>query len=259
MNTIDYNSVKDQLSMFMTDLTDSNYFNPRLSIIRVRSPLRNDQFFDFKLAPSWYPPNPKLHRVLLITSIQHLDDMGLSEDRLNFTPGIEDENWTPAEVTMGISYLIDRNQRLYTADNQTGSAAFSISKTNMFDQDKVKLSLTPPISRDYTNNSNQENDSNDIGIFMNNNTIMLRTRGSQITLGEEGLHFGGKAHWEYTTHSKEIMQDNFIHQLIPSTLPSAAIAIPQLPNFGMIAQIAATANKVINVVNTTTKVIDAIS
>ena len=55
------------------------------------------------------------------------------------------------------------------------------------------------------------------------------------------------------------MQDNFIHQLVPSTLPTAAISIPQLPNFGMIAQIAEVSNKVINTIDTATSIIDAVT
>lgn len=259
MNQIEYNSVKDQPKMFLTDLADSNYFNPRMNIVRVKSPFDPEILYDFRLAPSWYPPNPKIHRIILIASTEYMSEIGLTEDRLQLPPGIEDDQWTPAEIQMGLAYLVDRNQRLYVVDNQNGSTGFSIRNTNMFDEDNVKVALAPPIHKDYTNNSDQESDSNQIGLFMNDDVIMIRSRGAQITLGDEGIHFGGKQHHESTTHSKEIMQDNFIHQLIPSTIPTAAVSIPQLPNFGMIAQIAETANKVISVVGTAKSVITAVS
>ena len=135
----------------------------------------------------------------------------------------------------------------------------SISNTNMFEEHKVKVAISPPLARDYTSNDEDTEDVNKIGMFMNDKTIIIKSSGGQITLGEEGLHFGGKIHWESTTHSKEIMQDNFIHQLVPSTLPTAAISIPQLPNFGMIAQIAETANRVINTLDIASSVVDLIS
>lgn len=254
MHSIEYNSIKDQPSMFLTDLADSNYFNSRMNIVRVKNPFGLDAYYDFRLSPTWYPPNPKIHKIILITSKEYLTYAGLSEAKLKLQPGVDDENWTPAEIPMGLAYLVDRNQRLYVVDNQTGSTGFSISNTNMFDQDKVKVALAPPIEKDYTSNSNQDQDMNEIGLFMSNDTVMIRSRGAQITLGDEGIHFGGKQHHENTTHSKEIMQDNFIHQLIPSTIPTAAISIPQLPNFGMIAQIAETANKVMRVVGTASNI-----
>lgn len=258
MDQIGYNSIKNQPTMFLTDLAEKNYFNPRLQVIRVVSPFDETQFLDFRLAPTHVPPNNKLHRVLLVTAKEQINSIGLSEERLELIPGIEDKNWTPAELQMGVAYLIDRNQRLYTVDNQTGSTGFSIRNTNMFEQNKVKLALSPPIPKDYTNNSNQQNDTNEIGIFMNDDAVIIRSRGAQITLGDEGVHIGGKQHWENTAHSKEIMQDNFIHQLVPSTIPTAGVSIPQLPNFGMIGQIAETCNKVINIVGKTKKITRAL-
>lgn len=253
------NENKNQLVMYLTDIRDSNYYNPRQGIIRVRNPFRGkeDIFYDFKLAPTFVPPNPKDHKALLITSPEQLTPVGLTSERLEFPPGMEDM-MTLAEIKMGIVYLIDKNQRITTVDNQTGSTGFSISKTNMFEDDKVRVSIAPPISKDYTNYSEPDKDSNQIGLFMNNDVVALRSKGAQITLGEEGIHFGGKIYWESTTHSKEFMQDNFIHQLIPSTLPTAAIAIPQLPNFGMISVIAATANKIISVAGKATKITDIV-
>jgi len=257
MNEIEYNSVQDQPSMFMTDLDDSLYFNPRLNVVRVKGPLDNDARYDFKLAPTWFPPNPKAHRILLITSKQQMSTWGISPDRLALPPGLDDNQGTPAELPMGMAFIMDRNQRLYTADSQNGSAGFAIKDLDMTNNEDIKVALTPPLERDYTN-TGQEDDANLLGMFMTNNTIMIKSKGGQVTLGDEGIHFGGKIHWESTTHSKEIMQDNFIHQLVPSTIPTAAISIPQLPNFGMIAQIAEVANKTINIVDTAGSVIDLI-
>ena len=254
-NKIDYNSVKGELSIFMTDLADSNYYNPRLNVVRVASPIRDGEFVDFKLAPTWYPPNPKDHRILLMTSRESLSSFGLDKDQLKFPPGIQDKNQDRSTIRMGIAYIIDRNQRLYTVDNQSGSAGFSIRNTNMSEDNRIKVALAPPLPKDYFNNDAQDQDSNQVGLFMTNDVVLLRSKGAQITLGDEGIHFGGKIHWESTTHSKEIMQDNFIHQLIPSTIPTAAISIPQLPNFGLIAQIAEIANKVIDTIGIATDVI----
>lgn len=263
MNPIEYNSVQGEMSMFMADLADSNYYNPRLQVIRVFHPLKarggeRDEFFDFRLAPTWYPPNPKDHKILLITMTEQITSFGLSEERLKLPPGIQNQNGDPANIPVGLSFIFDRNQRITTTDSQNGSSAFSISGTSMDNDNTIKVALSPPLPKPY-NNSETTRDSNQVGVFMTNKVAMIRSKGGQITLGDEGIHLGGKIFWESTVHSKEIMQDNFIHQLVPSTIPTSAIAIPQLPNFGMIAQIADAANKVLNIIGITGDVVDAIA
>jgi hypothetical protein len=257
MPPIDYNSVKSEMEMFMTDLHDSNYYNPRLSVVRIASPVADGQFYDYRLSATWFPPNPKAHRILLIAAREQMSDFGLSEERLELVPGLEKDG-TPAEIPMGTAFIIDRNQRLNTVDNQTGSTAFSISNTKANEDNVIRVALTPPLMKDYTNNDSEDQDENQVGLWITDNVVFLRSRGAQVTLGDEGIHIGGKQFWENTAHSKEIMQDNFIHQLVPSTIPTAAISIPQLPNFGMIAQIANAANKVINILNITGGVFEAI-
>jgi len=261
---INYESVKSEIGMFMTDLAPSNYYNPRLAVVRVASIVRDGEFVDYKLAPTWYPPNPKNHRILLVAMREQMDSFGVSKERLALPPGIENNTGSTADIPMGAAFIIDRNQRLNVVANQTGSTAFSISNTKANEDDVIKVALTPPLSKDYTNEdglstNGKHDDSNEIGLWMTNDVVFIRSRGAQITLGDEGIHLGGKIHWESTTHSKEIMQDNFIHQLIPSTIPTAAISIPQLPNFGMIAQIAEAANKVINIIDITETVASSLA
>jgi hypothetical protein len=185
--------------------------------------------------------------------------MGIPTYRYNLLPGYDNPNGKIATIPAGIAMLINKKQSIQTADPQTGSAGFAISNTNMFDQNKIRMSIAPPQSKDYTNNTKNEDDSNKVGIFFNDNSILIRTAGASFTLGDEGVHIGGKVHWENTKHEKEIMVDNSFHGLIPQTIPTAAVSIPQIPNFGKFANIANAATKMISVVDKISNVGSAIA
>lgn len=241
-------------------MPDTNYYNDKHKIVRI---LFKANSYDFHLGSNFsYVPNPKKHYILLLTLENVIDNNGLEPRRLELLPGINDEQGNLAEISLGMAFLIDKNQTLSTTNLQNGSTGFSIENANLYDLDVIDGSITPQRTKDYTNNDSEQSDPNsdNIGIFWNNQVVMIKSRGGSITLGDEGVHLGGNIFWESSTHSKDIMIDNSFHSLIPQTIPTALITMPQIPNFAKFVQIANAGQKFLSIVEKTskaTKIIDS--
>lgn len=243
---------------FLLEMTDTNYYNERLQIIRV---VFEGHAFDFHMAHRPYVyPNPNYHKVLLGTIGKALEGKGIGDSRLLLPPGHLSETEL-AKIPFGWAFLVDFRQHNAGSNPQSGSAAFNLENINMFDRDKLEGSLGPAMDKDYTNNDKDQEDPDSlaIGIFWNHDAIMLKSRGGAITLGDQGIHIGGKVAWEYSKYNKDVMMDNSLHGIIPQTIPTALVSIPQLPNFAKFVQFADTGQKFINVAQKAGKASQAIS
>lgn len=247
--TTQYEDEQNNQHLYLLDIADSYYWNARQRIIRVKHPERAGGFIDLYLGQSMEVPNPSNHLIIAIMDDKLLRSTGVDEDKFSLSPGLKNKDGELDVIPSAIAFLINKQQKISISDPQNGSAGFSLSNTNMFDDNKIRLAISPSIAKDYTNNKQNENDRNEIGIFMNEDAILARSRGGSITLADEGIHFGGNIFWEHTKHSKEIMMDNPLHGLIPQTIPTAIISIPLIPNFAMLTQVANGAIKFIEVVD----------
>lgn len=253
------NSESESIQAYLVKMCDRNYYNPRQSIIRVEHPNMVNKYYDFYLSQTHETPNPLKHMVILFTYPSVVGGTGINETRLNLPPGYNDVLGNLATIPVSICFLINKQHKISTADPQNGSAGFSLENINMFDDNKVRISISPPIDKTYTNNKQNDQDLNEIGLFMNDDSVMLRSRGGSVTLGDGGVHFGGNIFWEHSKHSKEIMMDNPLHGFIPQTLPTAIISIPYIPNFSMIATIADAAVRFCSIVGKINKAKEIIS
>lgn len=250
---------KFQLKAFITKIADINYYNDTHKIIRVQF---KDNRYDFKYMGGPVVPNPTKHLALLITSEEALGDAyAIIGERENFLPGIVDTVGNLTNLSMGVAYLVSKDQEIARTNPSAGGAGIAISKTNMFDLEKVAIALAPPLDKDYTNTDKEQNlEDKSVGVFINNDgTILVKSKGSSITMGEEGIYIGGNVHWESAAHSKEWMMDNTLADFIPSTIVTFPISIKELPNIGKFSQIAEGARKVRNIVETTTKIVGVLS
>jgi len=162
---------------------------------------------------------------------------------------------------MGYVYAISKNQEISRTNPTAGGAGFSIRNTNMFDLGKVSIAISPPLDKDYTNTEKDSYiEDKSVGIFINNNgTIVIKSKGSSITMGEEGIYMGGNISWESASHQKEWMMDNTFKDFIPSTIVTFPIAIPSLPNISKFAQLAEGARKVRSVIERTKDIIEVLT
>ena len=264
----DVYGLNDSMKTFVGKIASYNYYNEIHKIIRVEF---NNRFYDFKYLGGYDVPNPSKHIAIIITSEKALDDIGLSDNRLRFLPGVKDENGSLIDIPLGFVYTVPNEQQTSTTNPNSGGAGFSIENTNMFDLDKVAIAISPPLQKDYTStdgnlavsdprsSAKEDLKNQSVGLFINNDgTILIKSKGSSITMGEEGVYFAGIPGWESSSHEKEWMMDNQFTFFIPSTIPTAAISIPTLPNIAKFAKIADGARMVRNVVSKATKVADPV-
>lgn len=245
----------------LLELDGSNYYNPRHQLVRV---IYKTKRFDLRLKHSYMMPSPQDHLILVTIREDYLDDNeGIPQERLNYLPGILDEQGTVATIPRGWCELIDKRQFEMGANPQNGSAGFSVSNTNMFDPDKLAVAITPPLKgRDYTSLEESNGDIKDenIGFFINKDgTVLIKAAGGSITIGKEGLHLGGRLFQESSAAETGPLSDNTIGDLIGSTIPTAGAAWPKFPNFGYIANIANAGMKFIEVADKAKKAGEIIS
>lgn len=248
-----------QLKAFVTNIADINYYNDKHKIIRIKF---KDNKYDFKYMGGHVVPNPSKHIALVITSEEALGEAyTIIGDRENFLPGIADNAGNLTNLSMGVVYILSIDQEISVTNPSSGGAGMAISKTNMFDLEKVAIALAPPLDKDYTNTDKEQNlEDQSVGVFINNDgTILVKSKGSSITMGEEGIYIGGNVHWESAAHSKEWMMDNTLADFIPSTIVTFPISIKELPNIAKFAQIAEGARKVRNTVTTSVKLAGVIA
>ena len=261
--------LNDSMKGYVGKIASYNYYNEIHKIIRVEF---NNRFFDFKYLGGYEVPNPSKHIAIIITSEKAMDDIGLSEDRLKFLPGIKDDGGSLIDIPIGFVYIVSNEQQTFTTNPNAGGAGFSIENTNMFDLEKVAIAISPPLRKDYTNTdgnlaisdprsaAKEDLKNQSVGMFINNDgTILIKAKGSSITMGEEGIYFGGVPGWESSSHEKEWMMDNQFTFFIPSTIPTAGIAIPALPNIAKFAKIAEGARMVRTIATKATKIADLIT
>lgn len=242
--------------IYVAELADKNYYNPFDQIVRIKY---NGRILDFRLGANPFEvPNPSKHVVLILTSTSTMDKINEAQVREDLLPGYSDSSFTPSSIPFGAAFVMNKDQSVVGTNPQNGSAGFAIDNTNMFDLNKVRISISPTIQKSYTNNDLEESQGQNIGVFINDNTVLVKSKGASLTLGEDGIHIGGKVHWESSKHNKEFMVDNPFHGFIPQTIVTPLISLPYIPNIGAITNMANSGNKVINIINKTNAVIDVL-
>jgi hypothetical protein len=245
-----------QPKVYLAELAKKNYYNPFDQIIRVDF---NGRIIDFRLGGNVIEvPNPEKHVVLIVAPEEVMDKINNSQINEDLLPGYVDANFTPAEIPIGAAFLIHKGFVVSGTNPQNGSAGFAMDNTNMFDLNKVRISISPSIEKPYTNNDLNEAQGQNIGVFMNDNTVLVKSRGASLTLGEDGVHIGGKVFWESSKHNKEWIVDNPFAGFVPETIITFPVSIPYIPNIGAITNMANAGRKVINVIGKGTAIADAL-
>jgi hypothetical protein len=248
------------LKLYMARLAEVNYFNPSRRIVRAKV---GEKSFDFHLLLSTSEvPNPKQHILILLTNEETIVSPGLQEEDLKYKPG-NDKKGNPADVPLGGALLANINQTYATTNPQNASSTFNTDHSNMDVIDKVQVAITPPSVRPYTNNESatekQSQDNNEsFGVFMNNDAVLIKSRGGSIVLSDDGVHIGGPVAFESTQFAKDLMADNFLSSIIPSAFPTCLLAMQQLPNFQQFMRIAESAQKIVNVIEKSGKLISSV-
>jgi hypothetical protein len=247
---------KYQLKTFIAPIADTNYYNEKQKIIRV---LKDGEQFDCKYLGNFVHPHPNDHLALVVTCEEFIQKtQSVTEERKNFLPGIINKVGDLTDIVFGFVFPISINQEVSGTNASCGGAAFAIENTNMFDPDKISIALSPPLNVDYTNND-KKIDKKDLsnGVFINKDgTVLIKSGPSSITMGEEGIYFGGDIHWASADHNREWMRDNTLAKFIPLTLVTIPMSMPEIPAIEKFAKLANGANKVISVCTKAAKITD---
>lgn len=239
---------KFQLKAYVANIASINYYNDVHKIIRIEF---NKRWYDFKCISENEVPNPTKHVALVFSSDEHLSETNaISGERENLLPGIKDSNGNLANLSLGLVFIMPKKQTVVRTNPNSGGAGMTISRSNMFDLNKVAVAIAPPIDKDYTNTEKDAflEDKN-IGFFINNDgTILIKSKGSSITMGEEGIYIAGNVSWEKSEHQREWLMDNTFQRFIPQTIVTFPISFPELPNIAKFAQIALGAAKIRQIV-----------
>lgn len=258
------------LKTYLGEIAEENYFNDLNQIIRVKF---NGRYFDFRYRSSTVLPNPELHLAIISSTEEYIESPGLDKERQKLMPGISNKNNNPASLPYGWVEVLNRRQLSMVTNAQNGSAAFSIENSDMSLKNKTRIALTPPINKDYTNSgpdkessmtgeetsSTEDAGDKSIGVFINDNSVVIKSHGSQLTMGEDGIHIGGSIKYQKSEHTREWMFDNTLSRFIPSTIPTGAIAIPELPNVAKFARYAQVGQRIAQVADKTGSIIELLS
>lgn len=253
MSNNDIDSSNDsEMSIFMLEIADlEQYYNPRHQIIRVK---HGNGYFDLKINPGHMVPNRADHLVVAIIPNNFFEkSQGISPFEEALPPGTQFKGGKIKALPIGMCFLTPKRQTLSTTNPQSGNAALTMSDTNMFDMDNVTVAISPHLpDRDYTTeddvNQGDINNQN-VGFFVNKQgTLVIKGLGGSITIGKEGLYFGGKFASESSIRDTGVMSDGPFKHIIPSTMATAWAGI-SIPNMGMIASIANAGMKYIEVVD----------
>jgi len=247
---------KYQTKTFGALLARENYYNQYHQIIRIKF---NGCHFDFKFRGGGSEvPNPNRFAALVTTYEETVHPSRcISDDRLGRLPGIIDDQGNVSDnLPMGYVSLLALGQASASTSLNSGGSAFQIEKLEVGDLEKLVIALTPPTDKDYTSNETGKTESqvkegyeevkdSNVGLFINNDgAILIKSHGGSIALGEEGVYIAGQVAWESSEQQREWMFDNFLQRFVPSTIPTGAIAIPELPNIAKFKQIAEVGKKV---------------
>lgn len=246
---------KYQLKYFGATLPPTNYYNQYHKIIRVNF---DDRFYDFRYAGDVLVPNPQKHVAIILTAEEFISETGLSNERLDLLPGLADEQGNPAKLPFGWVQVMPFHLSSSSTKPNSGGSAFAVQRLDL-NLEKVAIAISPPTDKHYTSTDmaydrqagsegQEELEDRNFGIFMNyDGSILIKSAGGSITLGEEGVYIAGNVGWESSEHQREWMMDNFLQRFIPSTIPTGAVAIPELPNIAKFAQIAEAGRKVFDI------------
>ncbi len=255
-----------QQKFFVAEIASANFYKQDPNVIRIKLPIDDTtyKYFDMYFIQSVDFPNPNDHHALVATNpdiISGLKNAILDGDkRLDLPPGYKDEQVLDDQITFGFVWLINKRLKTATTGSNDGSAGMhNQNASSTTDGTKLKYSISPSLSRDYTttrggarDNYNNEN----IGIFVTDNSVTLKSSESSIVLGPDGISLLGPKFESNTKGGKGMMADNPFCGWFPSTIMTIPLGIEYIPNFNYILSIGSACqrlNKGLATIGKTTK------
>jgi len=237
----------------VAEIADYNYFNNKHKIIRVKFGQTDEdaKFYDLYLVEGDKNPNPNDHYALVLAKeglTEGLENVILpGDEKLELEPGYKTDDSLVDEMPWGFVWLIDKHIKNNTTNyNDSSTGMFNQESELPADMNNVKYSLSPSLKEDYTTTriTGDINDKN-IGVFVTDNSVFLKSEGGSILLGPQGISILGEKFESNTKGGRGIMQDNPFSGWIPASIMTAPLAIEMIPNFNFIISMG-TAGRILN-------------
>jgi len=258
----------NNLTMFMAELANDNYYNNAQSLVRVKlSQGHSTKYIDLPLVSTHEFPNPTIHYVLILATENILEDLSdvilPGDSRLNNIPGYTTNTRLSSTISKAFCWLVSRRIKNNVSNYNVGHTGnFNTDSNSIDDKDNIRYSLSPGLNKSYTTTVDQYkgNINNDnIGIFMTDNSIVLKSAGGSIILGPDGISLLGPRTETMTTGTFGVMQKNPLGTIIPETMMTFPAAIKYIPNLDMIASIGNTVNRMVKLSEAMGTVTSAVS
>jgi len=258
----------NNLTMFMAELTDSNYYNNGQNLVRIKLSSGNStRYLDLPLIGNNEYPNPVLHYVLVMATEDILDNLSNAilpgDSRLNNIPGYTTNSRLSTSIPKAFCWLVSRRiKNNVTNYNVAHVGTFNTDSNSINDKDNIRYSLSPSLNKSYTTTIDQykgdiKNDN--IGIFITDNSVVLKSAGGSIILGPDGISLLGQRTETTTTGTFGVMQKNPLGTIIPETMMTFPASIKYIPNLDMIISIGNNVNKMVKLTQAMGTVTSAVS
>ena len=250
------NQLDKYMEMSLVELDDENYFNNAQNIVRVKVDDKDGtdsrvRYFDIPLLATGEYPNPAKHFVLVFMNDSIFTNskyaMFPGSSNLNYIPGYSDENTLSniADKTycMLINKGIKNNTTNYSVNDSTN---FNKNVTIPSNTKDIRYSFSPPLDMDYTTTNDKyvgDKNLDNIGLFITDDAVILKSSGGQIVLGPDGVSILGNTSTTASTGSTGVMGLNPIGTIVPETMMSFPAAIKYVPNIDFIMAIGNNVNR----------------
>jgi len=254
-NNMALDNTGKNIAMTVAKLDDVNYYNNTQQIIRVKIEANeNYRYYDFPLLNTGEYPNPGMHHVLLFTHDDTLEKVGnailpTDEVRLQMPPGYSNGSSLLPRINDGYAILINTNAKNNTTKQGVSHMGnFNLESNLASDRNEIRHSISPALNKNYTTTEDQfktDKDYQNIGIFVTDNSIVLKTEGGTILLGPDGISLLGPKTESHQITSGGVMADNPLTRLpIPATLMTPMV-IPNYPNIDFIMALGNNVNRMV--------------
>ncbi len=241
------------IKFFLTELSDTNTYNNDQNIVRIKYEGSVEKYYDFYLIQSLEYPNHKDHYALVATTETVLDGLDhailKSDPRYELLPGYKDNNSLSDEIPWGFVWLVSKRVKNNTTNyNDTAAGTFNKDANIPCKPENVKYSISPALPKNYTTTRTKTDadvNNQNIGIFVTDNSIVLKSHNASIILGPDGISFLGDKFESKTKGGRGMMTDNPFAGWIPSTLMTVPLGIEMIPNYNFILSIG-TASQILN-------------
>jgi hypothetical protein len=244
----------DKLTMFLAELAEVEHYNNAQNLVRIKIGKGDEtKYFDLPLMATPEYPNPTVHYVLVVSPEGILDKLSNAilpnDPRLNQIPGYSSSERLSSSILGAYCWLVSRRIKNNTSNYNVGQIGnFNVDSNLTSEQENIRYSLSPGINKSYTTTIDQhKSDLKDdsIGVFVTDNSVLLKSGGGSIMLGPDGISTFGKQDSTATIASKGIMQDNPLSQILPETIITFPFAGKNIPNIDMILSIGNTLNRLV--------------